>query len=153
MVTVCGVKIRTMAGSSDEDILLRLQDQTLTQKVFITMFDVLCKGRFFSCLAQWNNYSKELVEHEDFDRFVDAAEHRAFPDQWRVLSSLRDINKYRTQAPHIIQFKKRQVFFQLLSLLRMSNPRLLSWWAMIQSVFVLFCVLAFIFWWVSSLRN
>jgi len=65
VVAVRGVKIQTMAGSSDEDILLRLQDQTLTQKVFITMFDVLCKGRFFSCLAQWNNYSKELVEHED----------------------------------------------------------------------------------------
>ena len=33
-----------------------------------------------------------------------------------------------------IQWKKRHVFFQLLSIVRMSNSRLLSWWAMIQSV-------------------
>ena len=63
------------------------------------MLDGLCKVQFLgSCLKQWNNYGKDLVEHNDLYWFVNAAEHRAFPDQWQVLSSLRGIKKYQTQA-------------------------------------------------------
>ena len=77
-----------------------------------------------------------ILRFEDLDRYIYAAEHKAFPDQWKVLSALRGLNENRKAEVESgrVAFKKRQVFFQLLSLIRVSNPRLLSWWAMIQSV-------------------
>ena len=98
------------------------------------MFNTLCKGKFVACITKFNGYSKELVEPDNFDAFFYADEHKAFPDQWRVLSSLRGVNKHRKDKPHLLQFKKRQIFFQSLALLQMPNPRQLGWWAMIQNV-------------------
>ena len=129
-----GTQLLAKESAPEEALLLRLQERTTTQKVFIEMFNNLCKGQFVACLTKFNDYSKELIDPFDLDAFTHAAEHKAFPDQWRVLASLRGIDKYRKEKPNVLQFKKHQIFFQILGLLRMSNPRQLSWWAMIQSV-------------------
>jgi len=117
-------------------ILKRMTATTLSQKVFIGLFDGLCRNEFKLALTGFNDYGIELIRWEDLSRYIFAAEHIAFPDQWRVLSALRGLKANHANEIKSGQadFKRRQIFFQLLSLIRVSNPKQLSWWAMIQSV-------------------
>ena len=116
-------------------LLKSLEDMTLSQKVFVQLFDGLCKNEFWTCVAKYNDYGTEIILEEDLDRFIWAAENVAFPTQWRMLAAMHGgIHEKKETEKDKIQWKKRHVFFQLLSIVRMSNFRLLSWWAMIQSV-------------------
>jgi hypothetical protein len=76
-------------------ILKRMTETTLSQKILIGMFDGLCKNEFTLCLTEYNDYGTEILRFEDLDRFIYAAEHKAFPDQWKVLSALRGLNENR----------------------------------------------------------
>ena len=46
---------------------------------------------------------------------------------------MRGLNEKHAREKGRLDWKRRQIFFQLLSNLRLSNPALLSWWALIQS--------------------
>ena len=108
-----------------------MADTTLSQKIFIGMFDCLCKNEFTLALIEYNDYGAEILRVEDLDRFIYAAEHKGFPDQWNVLSALCGLNenqKAEVESGRNV-FKKRQIFFQLLLLIHVF-----SWWAMIQSM-------------------
>ena len=52
-----------------------------------------------------------------------------FPTQWQFLAVLRNLKDGDMNA----QYKERQVFCQILSLLRVSNPKPLCYWAMITT--------------------
>ena len=121
---------------AEKDILRRLSTTTVTQRIFIQLFDGLCQNEFIQCLQFWNDYAVEIIREDDLDRFVDAAQHKAFPDQWKVLAGMRGLNENlgNDHETGRLITKRRQIFFQLLSLIRMSNPALLSHWALIQSV-------------------
>ncbi len=118
-----------------KELYRSLKTMTRTQKVFCSLFDGLCKNEFELCVTSFNDYGVEMVLQEDIERFMDAAEHKAFPVQWKVLAGMRGVNEnLASEKGAKTEWKRRHVFFQLLSTLRMSNPKLLSWWAMIQSV-------------------
>ena len=57
------------------------KETTLTQKVLIQMLDNNCRHAFMNSMSRWNKYETPIVLDEDFDTFVWAAEHRAFPNQ------------------------------------------------------------------------
>ena len=57
------------------------------------MFDTLCKNEFWQCVNGYNDYGLEMVSEEDLERYMWAAEHRAFPLQWKVLSGMRGIKE------------------------------------------------------------
>jgi len=65
----------------------------LAKKVFIGMFDGLCKNEFKLSLIEYNDYGVEILCFEDLDRYIYAAEYKAFLDQWKILSALRGSNK------------------------------------------------------------
>ena len=52
-----------------------------------------------------------------------------FPTQWWFLAALRNLKDGDMNA----QYKERQVFCQILSLLRVYNPKPLCYWAMITT--------------------
>ena len=98
------------------------------------MLDNNCRHSFMNSLSWRNKYETSIVLDEDFERFTWAAEHVAFPKHWALLLGIHGINPNHDKDKHRIEYKKRQVFFRLLSLIWMSNTKLLTWWAMIQSV-------------------
>lgn len=118
----------------EEEIFGALKSMSRCQSVFVQMFDGLCRNEFKLCCTRYNNYGTEIVLEEDLERHIYAAEHIAFPTQWKVLAGMRGINDNDAREKNRTEWKQRQVFFQLLALLRMSNTQLLGWWAMIQSV-------------------
>ena len=71
---------------------------------------------------------------EDFDRLSWVAEHVAFPEQWAVLERNWGLKVNHEAEKDRVQYRKRHISFQLLSLIWTLNAKLLSWWAMIQSV-------------------
>ena len=104
---------------AEKDILLRLSTTTVAQRIFIQLFDGLCQNEFIQCLQYWNDYGLEIICEDDIDRFVDAAQHKAFPDQWKVLAGMRGLNENLAgeQETGRLIAKRCQIFFQLLSLI------------------------------------
>ena len=80
---------------------------TLTQKVFCEMFDGLCRYEFVQCVSNWNDYRKELVLYEDLERFIWAAEHVAFPLQWKVLAGMRGLQEGVAREKPKLEWKRR----------------------------------------------
>ena len=75
---------------------------------------------------QFNDYGKELVLTEHLDWYSWAAEHIAFPNQWKMLAPMRGgIGENVKREESCIGWKKQHVFFQHLLILYMSNPHLL----------------------------
>jgi len=122
-----------MPAKIKKDHMNSFKQTTLSQKVFVQMLDNNCRHSFMNSMLRWNKYETPIMLDQDFEAFMWAAEHRAFPDQWQVLEGIRGLNANEKRDQHRIGYKKRHVFFQILSLIRMSNFRLLAWWAMIQS--------------------
>ena len=91
------------------------------------MFDSLCKNEFWQCATEMNDYGKELVLEDDLDRLMWAAEHKAFPNLWKTLAAMRSANESHARDKHRVSWKKRQIFFSLLSLIQMCNPQQLSY--------------------------
>ena len=91
-----------------------LRDMTVTQKVFCVMFDGLCQNEFVQCISSWNDYGKELVLQEDLERYIWAAENVAFPLQWQVIAGMRGLNEKHAREKGRLDWKRRQIFFQLL---------------------------------------
>jgi hypothetical protein len=116
-----------------EAIWTEFKSPTLTQKIFLSMFDGLCKNEFQLCVTEMNDYGTEIVLEEDLEHYVWAAEHRAFPKLWKVLAGMRFLKAKQKREEGKVQWKKRHIFFSLMSLVRMCNSRHLTWWAMIQS--------------------
>ena len=98
------------------------------------MFDGLCENVFMGAFLKWNQYSKPIVLDDEFENFMHAAECQAFGDLWRVLAGIRGLNDKHKHEANQTGYKRCHVFSQFFSLIRMSNPRLLLWWAMNQSV-------------------
>ena len=72
---------------------------------------------------------------EDIENYMWAAENVAFPVQWRVLAGMRGgLHEGNAREKDKIGWKRRQIFFQLLTTLQMRDAWPLSWWAMIQTV-------------------
>ena len=59
---------------------------------------------------------------------------RKRPPLCRVLAGMCGLNTKHKREANQTGYKRCHVFFQIVSLIRMSSPHLLSWWAMIQSV-------------------
>ena len=94
--------------------------------MFIQIFDSLCKKTLMGALSRWTKYSKPVVLDDNFDNFMHAAEYQAFGDLWRVLAGMRDLNDKHKRKANQTGYKRRHIFFQILSLIWLSNPRLLS---------------------------
>jgi len=91
---------------------------------FCVVFDNACRHSFIKCIAGWNDYSQPIIPEYQFSTWMDIAKE-TFPRQWRFLSSLRGV----TESDVNYRYKQRQVFSSILSLIRVSNPRLLCHWA------------------------
>ena len=61
---------------------------------------------------------------EDFDIFIWAAEYMAFPEQWKVLEGIWGLKATHATEQHRVTYKKRHIFFQLLSLIWISNSNI-----------------------------
>ena len=59
----------------------QIAEVTKTQKVFVALFDGLCRNVFVDSLTQWNKYSKPVFLQSDFDNFMHTTEHVVFKDQ------------------------------------------------------------------------
>jgi len=81
-------KIGRAYKDCESAILNHMTETTLSQKMFIGLFNGLCQNEFMLALAEFNDHDVELLQSEDLDWYIFAAEHIAFPDQWRVLSAL-----------------------------------------------------------------
>ena len=57
------------------------------------MFGGLCKYKFNQCLLNWNDYETELVLEEGLSWYLWAAEHVAFPVQWKILAGMRGLKE------------------------------------------------------------
>ena len=90
-----------------------MTDTMLSQKIFIGMFDGLSKNGFTLALTEYNDYGVGILRFEDLDSFIYAAEHKAFPDQWKILSALRGLNENRKAEVESDQnvFKKQRILF------------------------------------------
>ena len=51
-----------------EAIWTEFKSPTLTQKIFLSMFDGLCKIEFQLCVKEMNDYGAEIVLEEDLKR-------------------------------------------------------------------------------------
>ena len=51
--------------AGESAILKRMTDTTLAQKIFIGMFDGLCKNEFTLALTEYNDYGVEILRFED----------------------------------------------------------------------------------------
>ena len=98
---------------ANEEILRNISETTLSQKVFIVMFNRLCKNEFLQKFIKYNDYSKEIVNASYFDHFIEVAETKAFPEQQRVLASFRCLKKNETREKDAnrTKFKRRRSFF------------------------------------------
>ena len=98
------------------------------------MFDGLCRNIFFQVLAQYNDYGIETTLDDVLEQFMYAVQHKAFLQQLKVLTSTRGVNgnNEREEEGNRDRYKQHQILFHLLSLIRMSNPIILTWWVMIQ---------------------
>jgi hypothetical protein len=75
------------------------------------MLDNNCRHAFMNSMSRWNKYKTHIVLDEDFDACMRAAEHRAFPNQVRVLEGIRGLNKNDKRDEHHIGYNMCQVFF------------------------------------------
>ena len=100
------------------------------------MSNELRNNEFLQTFIKHNDYSTEIIIKSDVDCSIEAAETKAFLEQWRGLTSFCGLNANETREKDAngTNFKKRQIFLQLLSLIQMSTPSHISWWTMIQSV-------------------
>ena len=82
-------------------------------------------------MSRFQDYTQPIISNADFMLYLARAKH-VFSEQWRFLASLRSVDA-KKDSPALTAYKERQVFFQLLSLQRMSNFRELSHWALVQT--------------------
>ncbi len=88
-----------------------LQDMNLTQKVFCTMFDNLCKNEFVQCLGDWNNSGKELLLKENIEQYMWDVEHVVFPVQLRMLLGMQGLKENWAKKENWKEWKRCQIFF------------------------------------------
>ena len=67
------VKLASARNKAIKFLWKEFQEQTLTQQLFIGMFDSLCKNEFWQCATEMNDYGKELVLEDNLERFMWAA--------------------------------------------------------------------------------
>ena len=52
------------------EIWKEFKSPSLTQKIFLGMFDGLCKYEFTQCVTEMNNYGSEIILEKDLDRYI-----------------------------------------------------------------------------------
>ena len=97
-------------------------------KAFINVFDNHCRHAFYDSITSFQNYSQPLILVQDWENFIDVAKF-VFEKPWRLLMSFRNIR--HDDSPELINYKERQVFCQILSLIRAANPKYLTFWSLI----------------------
>ena len=127
-------EVEEMPNKIREETVKQISNVTRSQRIFIQMFDGFCKSVSMGELSRWNKYSKPVVLDDNFDNFMHVSEHQAFGDLWRVLVGMHGLNDKHKREANQTGYKRCHVFFQIVSLIHISSPHLLSWWAMIQSV-------------------
>lgn len=111
------------AGLFDNQTLL-----TDEGKLFIKVFNNYCRQAFYHSITSFQQYSKPLILHSDWENFLDRAKF-IFKKPWRLLMSFRNV--HHDDSPELINYKERQVFCQILSLIRTANPKYLMYWSLI----------------------
>ena len=97
-------------------------------KQFVNVFNKHCKFAFYHSVTSFQQYSLPLILVEDWENFIDRAKF-VFEKPWRLLMSFR--GRKSTDSQELIRYKERQVLCQILSLIRASNPRYLTYWSLI----------------------
>ena len=74
------------------EIWKEFKSPSLTQKIFLGMFNGLCKYEFTQCVTEMNDYGSDIVLKDDLDQYIWVAEHRAFPQLWKVIALMCSVN-------------------------------------------------------------
>ena len=74
-----------------------------------------------------------MVSDLDLDGFI-AEAPKVFGDFWKLLCDLRGIKLKVKKSQHLVESKRREVFFSILTLARIAHRRLLLHWALIQNL-------------------
>jgi hypothetical protein len=139
------------AGMYDKQTLL-----TPEVKHFCNVFNNHCRYAFMFSVSSFQNYTDPLILVDDWRNFVEVAK-RVMDTQWRVLASYRNITS--SDPPELVAYKERQIFCQLMTMIRIANFRLLNYWSLVLTTAYYGCgvrgtaVLATSFWGITTSRS
>ena len=100
---------------------------------FLNKFDTHCRNRIEFVICNFCTHDETVVSDSDLDGFI-AEAPKVFGDFWKLLCDLRGIKLKVKKSQHLIQSKRREVFFSILTLARIAHRRLLLHWALIQNL-------------------
>eukprot|EP00956_Cyclotella_meneghiniana_P029600 scaffold72311_cov39-Cyclotella_meneghiniana.AAC.2 len=98
----------------------------------LTVINEDCKRAFHDAVFGWTDPQAPLLSEETYKSWIDMMKVQ-YMAVWMNLSKFRGITG-STRGIELVPGKERQVLHQILSQFRNRNSRLLTWWALIESV-------------------
>ena len=108
-------------------------NETNKSKLFFRVFDRTCRRMFSETIVCFRDTNQPILPLESFDTFVEHFKI-CFPRLWKHMCNLRDAYNQTKRSEELVRLQERQIFCQILALVRMKDCKLLKWWSMIQTI-------------------
>jgi len=100
---------------------------------FFKKVDNIFRRALENTLSEFQIYTLALIPLEQLEELMKEA-IKLFPEIWKGLCKMRNINPNYSRGKELILSKQLQVFFQLLSSARQADPKRLVYWSFVQAM-------------------
>ena len=84
-------------------------------------------------ICNFCHHGEPLIDTPDLMKIIEETPS-IFGDLWELQCEVKNIHVNWNRGKHLIKGKKKEAFFKILTLARMSNRQLLVHWALVQNL-------------------